>query len=90
MKAGCVIVRTRGSRVWLCVAAAALALPCLGCLGDQGGARRWLDPLGLTNKQELSQQPDFRKRVSNDAFPNASQVGLASGKPTSAKQAEPK
>jgi hypothetical protein len=48
-----------------------------GCTGSSGFAKRWLDPLSLAKKPELSEEPDFRKRVSNDPFPAASQVGLA-------------
>jgi hypothetical protein len=48
-----------------------------GCTGSDGSARHWLDPLGLAKKPELSEEPDFRKRVSNDPFPAASQAGLA-------------
>jgi hypothetical protein len=58
--------------------AAASCSACLGCASSDGQARRWLDPLGLTTRQaELSEQPEFRKRVANDPFPAASQVGLA-------------
>jgi hypothetical protein len=48
-----------------------------GCTGGDGAAKRWLDPLNMTKKPELSEEPGFRKRVSNDPFPAASQAGLA-------------
>ena len=46
-------------------------------MGRDSSAKRWLDPLGLMGKQEVSDQPEFRKRVAKDPFPAASQVGLA-------------
>jgi len=61
--------------------AVAACLPCLGCLSSHG-VKRWLDPLHLTRKPELSEEPDFRKRVGNDPFPAASQVGLAAPRKT--------
>ena len=66
--------------------AAASCSAFLGCAGGDGQARRWLDPLGLTTRQEeLSEQPEFRKRVANDPFPAASQVGLAAPPPSETK-----
>jgi hypothetical protein len=60
---------------WL---AASMCLTMTGCFSSStsGPARRWLDPLGLRAKKDLGEQPEFRKQVSKDPFPSASQVGL--------------
>jgi hypothetical protein len=58
--------------------AAGICLAFAGCMGTDGAARNWLDPLRLTTNQgEPVEQPEFRKKVAKDPFPSASQVGLA-------------
>jgi hypothetical protein len=69
--------RFRRWRACCFVLAAASCLACPGCMGSDGSAKRWLDPLGLTSRRESSDEPEFRKRVNKDPFPSASQVGLA-------------
>ena len=66
--------------------AAACCLAALGCTSDNATARRWLDPLGIAEKpKDQTDQAAFKKRVANDTFPPANQVGLAAPQKTEAK-----
>lgn len=66
--------------------AAACCLAALGCTSDNGTARRWLNPLGIAEKpKDQADQAAFKKRVANDSFPSANQVGLAAPQKTGAK-----
>ncbi len=68
------------------VLAAASCLAAFGCTSGDGAARRWIDPLGITDKpKEPGKKPDLRKRIANDPFPSASQVGLAAPQKAEAK-----
>jgi hypothetical protein len=69
------------TRVPQMVTASLLAAACLMAVGcyrpATSSARRWLDPLGWTSKKDLSEEPEFQKKVSKDPFPTASQVGFS-------------
>ena len=79
----CLGVSPRGrsfSMRGVCAAALVVAVALTaGCMNASVSSRRWLDPLGLLQKSELGDQPEFQQQVSKDPFPTASQLGLASG-----------